>query len=442
MRRHRQLDRARTQSSQDQSCQGRPLLQVLRIRSFALFFAGQTVSSLGNGIYRVALGWTVYSVTRSAADMGAVLAVNMVPSLIFTIFGGVLADRVSRRFVIISADCVSAVTTGALAVQAAHRVTFAALLTVSAVLGIASSMCSPAYRAIVPDVVPEGSYGAANGIVQAGNNVAQIVGPGIAGVIYALGGPPAAFGADSASFAVAVVAMIFTSVPRRGVGYNRAIWAEMTEGVRYSYRMVWLRIVMALSLAANTLCLAPFFVLLPLLVRQAGGSSSDLGIALALQVGTTAVTGLWLGRRKAVSQPGLLLCVLTSFLGLGTAVVGIGRSIPLILAGSGIIGVGFGFDVIETSLLQVQVPHEIISRVFSVNIVSSFAALPVGYVAVGVLQKDIGTAPLLTAGGGLLILIALAMAGTTAIRALGGIRPSAEGDALDATPRDEEQAVG
>src|SRR5712691_2118338 len=77
---------------------------VLRNRDFVLVWFGQTVSEVGNGAYQVALGWTVYAVTRSTTDLGIVLAANAIPQVLLFMFGGVLGDRLPRRTVILAAD--------------------------------------------------------------------------------------------------------------------------------------------------------------------------------------------------------------------------------------------------------------------------------------------------------------------------------------------------
>jgi MFS transporter, DHA3 family, tetracycline resistance protein len=394
-----------------------PLSQVFGSRSFTLIFTGQMISKFGNGVYLVALGWTVYHVTRSAADMGIVLAVGAVPQLLLVVFGGVLGDRLPRRAIILVSDFISALATGALAASAAfYHLSFSDLIVASAVLGAASALYSPAYRAIVSDAVDEEYYAAANGVIQAGTNVAQIIGPGVAGVIYAFGGAAVAFGLDAATFLVAVVVMIFTSLPERRVSYRGTLWADIREGFSFLYRTQWLRIMTGLALIANAFCLAPFFVLLPLVVERTGGGSRALGLTVALEVGATGLTSLWLGRQRRMRRPGVKLSILGVCLGFGVLIVGISNLLAVVITGSVLIGIGFGFDVVETTLIQVRVPRSLLSRVFSVEILSSFAVLPVGYIVAGGLEKAIGITALLAGGGLVLVGASFAAIFTKTIR--------------------------
>lgn len=396
------------------------MLAALRNRSFFLIFLGQTVSKVGNGMYRVALAWTVYGVTRSALDMGTVLAVNAIPQVLLVLFGGVLSDRLSRRAVILSSDLVSAFITLGLTVQAASgHLTFASILIASAVLGLAGSLYSPAYSAVVSDVVPKEQYVAANGVMNAGANLAQITGPALAGLVYGAGGATAVFGLNSASFVVAVLTMACTAAPERTVRYRGTIWAGVREGLSYSFGTRWLRYGIGLSVAVNTVCAAPFLVLLPLLIRRAGGGSGMLGLAFAADFGATALTSLAIARRPAIRKAGLKLCLLCGCLGLGTLVAGAISSLPLILVGAVLVGVGFGFNVVESTMIQSEVPPDILSRVFSVDIILSFVALPAAYVLAGSLQQSVGARAVLVTGGTAIAACSLLAARTRAMRTFG-----------------------
>jgi hypothetical protein len=160
-------------------------------------------------------------------------------------------------------------------------------------------------------------------------------------------------------------------------------------------------------------------VLLPLVVERTGGGSRALGLTVALEVGATGLTSLWLGRQRRMHRPGLTLSILAVCLGLGVAIVGISDILVVVIIGSVLLGIGFGFDVIETTLIQTEVPKSLTSRVFSVDILSSFAALPIGYIVAGGLERVAGITPLLTGGGLVLVAASLAAMSTNTIRLLG-----------------------
>src|ERR1700678_3789206 len=104
----------------------------LRNRNFVFLWLGQTVSSIGNGMYTITLAWSVYSSTGSSSDMGLVLAANVVPNLAFTLFGGVLADRLQRKTIIVWTNLASTAVTAGLAVAAlTHRLEIGGILLAS-----------------------------------------------------------------------------------------------------------------------------------------------------------------------------------------------------------------------------------------------------------------------------------------------------------------------
>ncbi|MCX4784184.1 MFS transporter [Streptomyces sp. NBC_01264] len=113
-------------------------------RNFVVFWLGQTVSKVGNGAYQVALGWTVYQLTGSAAAMGLVLALNVLPQVVFALIGGTVADRLSRRMVIILSDSAAALGIGLLAVlSAAGLLSLPVLMAAAVLLGTISAFYGP-----------------------------------------------------------------------------------------------------------------------------------------------------------------------------------------------------------------------------------------------------------------------------------------------------------
>ena len=407
MRGHSAAGRHRT--SRRQRVSGRlGSLGVAADRNFVLFWAGQSVSKVGNGIYQIGLAWSVYQLTGSSVAMGAVLAANGIPELVLLLVGGGFADRLSRRAVILAADAAACLVTAALAMlAAAHSLSVPVLAAGAFMLGIVTAFYGPAYSAMNKDLIRARDFRAANALLSISGNGARLLGPATAGLVYAFGGAGLVFAVDAATFGVAIAAMIFTRQARETARTPaRSLRGDISAGLGYTARTRWLRLILAVSLVANFACLAPLFVLLPALVRSRHDGAGLLGLLTATQVLAGIAAAALIGRFLAGCRAGRSLLLLAAAIGAGALVLGLCARAPLALfLGVALIGIGMSCDVIENTLLQTLVPGELLSRVYSVNMVVSFALLPAGYIVAGWLARVAGTTAVFAAGGAALIVV-------------------------------------
>jgi MFS family permease len=399
---------------------------LIRHRNFLLFASGQTVSKLGNAMYTVALAWTVYSLTGSTVAMGSILAVNAVPELALVLLGGTIADRVPRRTVILCADSFAAVVLACLTLASwTGQLSLPLLFVAAFLLGIVTAFYGPAYSAMNRDLLPSNQLQAANALFAVSKNTAQIIGPAAAGFIYAVAGATTVFGLDSASFIVAVLTLLFVKLPAltAKMQVKQGLISDVAQGIRYTFSVPWLRLVLALSLITNFVCLAPFLVLLPAVVKSQHHGVSLLGGLTSAQVVATIIGAVIIGRlgRRRI-QPGPALAALASLIAIGVILIGAVPQVSGVLFIAVIlIGAGLSFDVIENTLLQLLVPQQILSRVYSVNVLISYALLPLGYASAGILAHLIGVRSVFIAGGIMLIIICIVAAASRALRDIGGI---------------------
>ncbi|MGZ4274808.1 MAG: MFS transporter, partial [Solirubrobacteraceae bacterium] len=159
-------------------------------RAFRLLFAAQSISSLGDRLVPVALAFAVLDLTGSPSGLGIVLAAQTIPLVAFVLFGGVWADRLSRRRVMAASDLVRALSQGACA---ALLLTGTArlweLAALQAVYGTAAAFFGPAVLALVPETVEAGQLQSANSLIALSGNIAAVIGPAVAGVIVAASHP-------------------------------------------------------------------------------------------------------------------------------------------------------------------------------------------------------------------------------------------------------------
>lgn len=381
-------------------------------RNFALFCGGQSISKLGNGVYQVGLAWSVYRLTGSTAVMGLILAVSTIPQLALVLFGGAAADRLPRRTVILVADCTAALVTLGLAGAAGARDLSVPMIAAgSLLLGTISAFYGPAYSALNRDMLPEADLSAGNALLASGTNLARALGPVLAGVIYAIAGATTVFAFDAVTFGLAAAAMLATRVPAAsgpardsGSGRAPALLRDAAAGLRYTLRSPWLMLILLISAIANFACIAPYLVLLPELVRSDHGTVGALGLLNAAQITACIAASMLVGWAGARLRPGPALLGLAGLIGIGAVVAGAGAADFLALAaGAVLIGTGFAFDVIENTILQRSVPSDLLSRVYSINMLVSFSLLPAGYAAAGFLANSVGIPVVLTSGGALLI---------------------------------------
>jgi MFS family permease len=382
-------------------------LRPLTHRNFRLVWTGSAISSVGNGMFTVILPWTAYRLDGSAALMAIVLVANDIPQIALMLFGGVIGDRYSRRLVVMTSDCLAGIVTAVLAITTVvHTLTPGALIIGSFLLGVGQASYVPAYSALTQDLVPPENLSAANALRGSTSSMAMMAGPALGGIVFAVGGSALGFGLDAASFAIAIFTLWQVKLPKAAVAFEGTVMREVAEGLRYVWRSNWLRTVILLDLITNTLCIAPLFVLLPLIIRTSGYPASFLGITLTTEVGISAASALLLGRYNDKFRPGWTLCGLTAVMGIGACVIGLlPGSRVLILLGACLVGIGFASEVTEDTLLQSQVPGEYLSRVFSTITVAAYSLLPLGYLLAGVLARAVGPDRVLLGGGGAVVAV-------------------------------------
>jgi MFS family permease len=205
---------------------------LYRNTSFALLWAGQFVSQLGDRLAALAFPWLVYKATGSAVGTGAVFALYTLPWVIFGAFSGVVVDRVDKRRLMIGMDILRAVLVLAVPLLATRSLTSVYLLAfVIAGLGV---FFDPAKLAIVPEIVPPGRLLRANSLLSTGENLTEILGWAFAGLLLATVSTSAAFRLDAVTFAVSAAALglMRYQAPAQEAAEKTAgaFWSEIKEG--------------------------------------------------------------------------------------------------------------------------------------------------------------------------------------------------------------------
>lgn len=391
---------------------------VMRNRSFRIFFAGQAVSAIGDGLVPVALAFAILDLTHSASALGIVMAAQWIPLLLFVLLGGIWADRLARQRVMLISDAVraGAQATSAFLLLTGHaRLWELALL--QAVYGTAKAFFSPAATALVPETVRSADLQQANALLGLADNFAAMLGPALAGMVVATVGPGWGLAADGVTFAVSAAFLGFVRV--RNVRLSRTAGAlrELRAGWRAFTSRRWLWVTVAFSTLYVGIAWGPLLVLGPDIAQQAlGGASAWAAIAAALGMG--ALLGGAIGLRWRPQHPlraAFLLFVLFGpplFLLLASAAPVAPIMVSAVLYGSA----ASIFTTLWYTALQRDVPAGELSRVSSWDYLGSLVLLPVGQAACGPVAAGIGLSAALYGAGGMALVLSLAVLSIPAVR--------------------------
>jgi MFS family permease len=403
-----------------------------RERNFRLLLIGRTVSSFGNTLVPVALSFAVLDLTGSASDLGYVLGAEATALVVFMLIGGVIADRLSRRALMVGADAVrgcAQLALGLLLVTGHPSVPTLAGL--GAVVGMAAAVYMPASTGLLPALVKPEDLRQANVLQQTSAAAAGVAGPAVAGVFVVTVGPGWAIIADAGTFFVSVgtLALVqFSHVPR---GKGRNWFRDLHDGWQDFWARAWFRDVV-LGFSACNLLYAIYTVLGPVMSRHYyGGAAAWATIATAAAVGSVLA-----GLAATRLQPRHPLRLALSVAALGClAPLAFAALLPLpVLAAAGAFGGGglLVFESLWQTSVQRHVPEQMLSRADSYDWFGSLVAYPVGLAVAGPLAAAAGPRPALLAIGVLLVVVTAVLLALPSVRRLADTPPAPVADGADA----------
>jgi MFS family permease len=372
---------------------------LLRHREFRLLFAGQTASTLGDQVVRVALALYVTQI-GSPTDVGIVLAANAVPLLVFLLLGGVWADRLPRHRLMLAADAIRGALHALLAVLIlTGTVEIWHIVLIEACFGSAEAFFRPAYTGLIPQTVPPEQLQpakAATGLVE---TLSGFAGPALATALVVGVGGGWAFAVDAATFAVSAAFLIPMRPQRRGEAVApTTLLADLREGWGAVRGRPWVWMTIA-AFSVEIMCsFALFQTLGPTIAAHEHGSRAIFGV-LAAVLGAGSCVGVLVGFRWRPPSPVRLGIgfVLLSPIGTGLFALGVplGVLVPLYFGA----GAGIALFLVwwETALAE-RIPPHLISRVTSYDWLGSLGLMPIGFIAAGPLAAAFGAQRVLAVG--------------------------------------------
>jgi MFS family permease len=408
------------------------MFRALGHRNFRLFFAGAFLSNAGTWMQTVAQSWLVLQLTDSGTWLGIDTFVATAPGLVLTLVGGVIADKVDRKRLLIYTQAgagLSALMLATLIWAGAIHWEGAArrpgdvwmVLLLSFVTGCCWAISGPAYQAITVDLVEREDVANAIALNSSQFQLARVAGPTLAALTMKVLGMAGCFLANGLSYVAIVAALARVRFEKRSAAPSapvegekvavarRSMWSDLAEGFRYVQGRPR---VGAVLLCSGVVCLfgAPYMVLLPLFARNVYGWG-EAGLSLLMgTAGAGALVGaLGLAYLGDVRRKGLFL--LASMLSAGTCITGLASvssprlALPLLFA-TGVSMVTF--FALGNTLVQQLVTDEMRGRVMSMWILTFIGTLPFGSFLSGAAADRFGPRPTLAACGLVVLVFGLA----------------------------------
>ncbi|MFF4768181.1 MFS transporter [Streptomyces sp. NPDC001255] len=378
----------------------------LRLAPFRRFLLAHLVSATGSAMAPLALAYAVIGQGGGAGSLGVVLATNTLPTVVFVVVGGVLADRMSRSRLLFAGNALAAVAQGVLAalVGAGHAGT-ATVAVCGLVSGTAAAFRVPAAQGAVPQLVPLEQAQRANALLRLPANAVRFVGPVAAGLLVAAGGPAWALGWDAVSFAVAAVLLRGLRLPAP-LAVGRPL-AGLRSGWRAFLARTWLWTYTLSGTVVVAAWLAGFQLLGPLVAATRYGGARDWGLVEAALagglLGGTLVCLRWRPRRL------LVVAILASGgLAVPLAVLAAGLPLGYVLGAAVLAGVLLDVAVVTwTTAFQSYVPEDELGRMSAFNVIGERLAIPFGYLLVALAAHLWSDGAVLCVCAGLILLATL-----------------------------------
>jgi len=390
----------------------RQTFTALRYPNYRLWFWGQMTSLFGSWMQGTAQGYLMYELTRSPAYLGYVGFANGVPTWLFMLYAGVVADRIPRRRQLIFTQTAMMILAFATAgLTFAHLIRPWHLIALAFGFGTANAFDAPARHAIVNELVPTEDMTNAIALNSAMFNTATALGPAVGGVTYSLFGPGWCFVINGLSFIAVIAALgamkLASFVPRQG---RNSILGDLKEGVRYVASQAHIRTIIGLVAVISLFGFA-FATLVPAwAVEILHGDAATNGLLQATRGLGALAAALLIASLGRFRFRGYLITLGSIAFPLLLIVFAFVRSTPL--ACLVLIGVGFALILIfnlANASVQTLTPLELRGRVMSIYSLTFFGMMPIGALLIGWSAARFGEPAAIIINAGLTLVYALAL---------------------------------
>jgi MFS family permease len=368
------------------------IFDALRHRNYRLFWASQFISQTGTWMQSLGRGWLVLELSNQPFWLGAVGAAATLPILLFSLAGGVAADRFPKRRILLFTNSLSVVITLALALLThARLVTVWEVMVLAFLLGTVKALEMPVHQSFVIEMVGREDLMNAIALNASTFHTARVLGPAVAGLVVAAAGVAACFYLNAASYLPVILAfLLMRNLRSAPVRSGRSVREDLREGLAYVRGERRIQALIAL-VGVSSLFGFPYLTMMPVFARDIYGvGPGGLGVLLALSGGGSVVGGLILAAhaarpgRVAVLAGFIFAAALAVFAGSGSLAVAVPA---LVVAGWGLVTL----VALANTLVQSIVPDGLRGRVMSIFSLVLLGMMPAGNLIVGFLASLIGT---------------------------------------------------
>jgi MFS family permease len=386
------------------------LLKVFRHRNYRLFFSGQLVSLMGTWMQTVAQAWLVYRLTHSAFLLGFTSFCAQVTVFFMASLGGMIADRVDRRKMLLVTQALAMIQAGTLAVLTLTGVVQVwEIIALAFGLGLINSVDVPTRQSMTLDMVGRGDLRHAIALNSMMFNLARVIGPSVAGALIAWVGEGVCFSLNALSFAAVLTSLFLMRFPERAHRVQLHPLREVMEGYRYTLSNPRIRNALML-VAASAVFGASYLSMLPAFARDVlGGASTSYG-TLMTGVGAGALIGAYLLSR--VHERWLNLAPVVASFSFGLCLIAFSRSHVMWLSVALLLPTACSLMLLggtTNTIIQINAGEHFRGRVISHYTQCFLGMMPWGSLLLGSLADHIGVANAVTIGGSVVAAGAAAM---------------------------------
>jgi len=397
-----------------------PALAPLRDRRFRWYFASRAVDMVGDFMGHIALAFAVLEVSDSPSALGAVLAAHSIPMVAFLLIGGVLADRFGRTLIIQLSNVTAGLTQLAIAalVLSGHAEIWQ-LVVLTAINGVAAAANQPALAGLLPQLAPKGSLQQANVLNGLLRNIALVFAPALGGALVVGVGAGWAIAVNGITYLVAAALLVPIKLPPPPARADRTgVLKDLRIGWAFFRGTTWLWVIVLAFGVLNALSSGGNGTLGPAYAKVSAIGVGGWALIVSAGACGLVLTSLVL-LRVPLRRPllwGMLGCSLH-----GAPMIALGTTdqlwivvVAAFAGGAGIEIFGLGWDL----AMQEHVPPDMLSRVYSYDMLGSFIAIPVGQLAFGPLGAAFGLQHVILAAGVAYFVIALATLASRSVRTM------------------------
>lgn len=384
------------------------IFRAFRYRDFRIMWLGACVSTIGTFVQQFAQSWLVYDLTKNAFYLGLDLFLGQLPIMLFSLVGGVFADRLDRKKMLLASQYIQMVCAFVLAALfATHAVNVWHILTLSFIVGVGQSFGGPAYSALLPTLVAPEDLANAISMNSIQFNLARIIGPTLGGLAYTVFGATWCFALNGISFVAVIISLVVIKVGFVAPKTHTSILKSMTEGIRFIRDREGLAPLVALAFC-TTLFGFSLTGFLPAIVQTVFHKGPETYELLLVFSGAGSICGaLVVAAMEKLKEQGRLAVLALFALGTATASFAVSKWLVLscfliFLAGAAVMASA----ALMFSLVQLIVVDSMRGRVMSIYNLAFRAGIPLGALVLGKLIPVLGVSTAVAGFGMSLVAVA------------------------------------